>query len=99
MKYDDRAAGLTCGCGEHMGAVFTAPAIIKGFTQRRRLTPPDVGPLSKASKARQKKDDEENSSFYRPDQTFGQGSVAKFNKTQQRKVEADKGKTNFTKDK
>ena len=63
-----------------------------------RITPPDVGPLSKKSKAFQKKHDDEHSKYYAPDQTFGQGSVAKFKETQRKEVESNKGKTNFTKD-
>ena len=98
MKYSERAAGLTCDCGSHMEPVITAchfkPSL--GGAHGGRLTPPDVGPLSKTTKAYQKQQDDKHSKYYAPDQTFGQGSVAKFNKTQQKKVDAGNGKTNFS---
>ena len=62
-----------------------------------RIMPPDVGPLSKKSKAYQKQQDDKHSKYYAPDQTFGQGSVNKFKETKRRMVDADKGKTDFTK--
>ena len=95
MKYSEREEGITCDCGSHADAVITACRI--KTSGMARLTPPDVGPLSKKSRAYQKKKDDENSKFYAPDQTFGQGSLNKFKETKRRMVEADKGKTDFTK--
>ena len=50
-----------------------------------------VGPLSTKTKAYQKKNDEANSTYYAPDQTFGQGSVNKFKelKRKEAKVQRD----------
>ncbi len=63
----------------------------------KRLTPPDVGPLSKKTRAYEKQQDDKHSTYYAPDKTFGQGSVAKFKETQRKMAQAEAGKTNFTK--
>ena len=99
MKYSERAAGLTCDCGEHMEPVITT-CMIKpslGGAHGGRITPPDVGPLSKKSRAYQKKKDDENSKFYSPDKTFGTGGVNGFKERQIKQNEMKQGKTNFTK--
>ena len=100
MKYNEREAGITCHCGSHADAVMTACALRPsiGGAHGGRLSPPDVGPLSKKTKAYQKKKDDENSKFYAPDQTFGQGSIKKFKETQRKEGQMQSGKTNFTKD-
>ena len=95
MKYSEREAGITCDCGSHADAVITACRI--KTAGMARITPPDVGPLSKKSKAYQKQQDDNRSKYYAPDQTFGQGSVNKFKETKRRESEALKGKTDFTK--
>ena len=95
MKYNEREAGITCDCGSHADAVITACRI--KTAGMARITPPDVGPLSKKSRAFQKKKDDENSKFYAPDQTFGQGSVKKFTKMKDKQYEMSKGKSKFTK--
>ena len=95
MKYSEREAGITCDCGSHADAVITACRI--KTSGMARITPPDVGPLSKKSKAYQKQQDDKHSKYYAPDQTFGQGSVNKFKETQSKELASRKGKTNFTK--
>ena len=95
MKYSEREAGITCDCGSHADAVITVCQIkVSGMA---RIAPPDVGPLSKKTKAYQKQQDDKHSKYYAPDQTFGQGSVKKFKETKRKEAEALKGKTNFTK--
>ena len=100
MKYSEREAGLNCECGSNMEPVITAchikPSL--GGAHKGRITPPDVGPLSKKTKAYQKKKDDENIvNSMRPDQTFGQGSLKKFKETQSKAKAMLQGKTNFTK--
>ena len=99
MKYNEREAGITCECGEHAVPVMTTCAIKPsvGGAHRGRITPPDVGPLSKKSRAYQKKKDDENSKFYAPDQTFGVGGVNGFKERTIKQKQMKKGQTNFTK--
>ena len=99
MKYSEREAGITCDCGSHAGAVITACQIKPslGGAHKGRIMAPDVGPLSKKTKAYQKKKDDENSKFYAPDQTFGTGGVNGFKARQIKRNEMKQGKTNFTK--
>ena len=100
MKYSERETGITCDCGSHADAVITACQIKPslGGAHKGRISPPDVGPLSKTTKAYQKQQDDKHSKYYAPDQTFGQGSVKKFKETQRKAGQMRNGKTNFTKD-
>ena len=95
MKYEEREQGLNCECGSHMDAVLTTCRI--KVSGSGRITPPDVGPMSKTSKAYQKKQDDENSKFYAPDKTFGDGGLKGHKARQIKHKEMKKGKTNFTK--
>ena len=62
-----------------------------------RIIAPDVGPLSKKSKAYQKKKDDENSKYYAPHQTFGTSGVNGFKGRQTKREQMKKGQTNFIK--
>ena len=98
MKYEEMAKGLTCECKGHMGNVIRAPAIIKDFGSgpQRRAMAPDVGPLSKQSRAYEKKTDDENSHFYKPGSDLSMTSTQRASYKKKAKG-MESGKTNFAK--
>ena len=103
MKYSEREAGITCDCGSHADAVMTAcnikPSLGGAHAGKMSKAKIPVGPLNPKTKAYQKKNDEANSKFYSPDQTFGQGSVKKYNELKVKQAQALHGKSDFTKNK
>ena len=98
MKYEDMKAGVSCECGGNMKNRISAPMMIKDFGSgpQRRAMAPDVGPLSKQSRAYEKKRDDENSHFYKP------GSDLSMTSAQRKRFKSttkglEEGKTNFAK--
>ena len=98
MKYDEMKAGVSCKCGGTMSNRISAPMMIKDFGSgpQKRAMAPDVGPLSKQSRAYEKKQDDENSHFYKPGSDLSMTSVQR--KEYKTKAEGmESGKTNFAK--
>lgn len=91
--YEERNDQVVCECGGDM-VYKLSPPILKGH---KRITPPSVGPMTKGSRAYEKKRDDENSKYYAPGDTFGTGGVAGFKKRQEVKAQMDQGQTRFTK--
>ena len=94
MSYDDRKAGITCECGSQMEYEFSAchfkPSADGAHAGRMNKSGTPVGPLNPKTKAYQKRNDEANSKYYAPDQTFGQGSVKKFKELKRKEAKVQK---------
>lgn len=96
-KYEDRLTEYSCDCGEVRTYILKPCSFIPGGGgHKRRITAPDVGPLSKQSRAYEKKRDDENSHFYQPGTDLAMTS--KQRKEYKAKLgQMEQGKTNFTK--
>lgn len=98
VSYEERNTPVSCECGGTARFIMSAPAFKPsiGGAHRRQAIAPDVGPLSKTTKAYQKKQDDENSSFYGPGQ-HGSMTSAQRKTFKQTDIEMKQGKSDFTK--
>tara|TARA_R110001592_G_scaffold240122_2_gene500126 strand:- start:915 stop:1265 length:351 start_codon:yes stop_codon:yes gene_type:complete len=98
VSYEKRTDDQDCNCGQKMKYEFSACAFKPsvGGAHKGRLIAPDVGPLSKKSKAWQKKMDDKNSQFYAPGM-HGSMTASGRKDFNYKAREMAKGNGNFTK--